>query len=155
MKNKILLISALLTITSNVIASSGSALLPYWHKDSSSSMLSALHITNTTDTSVVVYLRLKNFDGTDYDETTETSTTNFSVSNGSGDPLSTGGMTIDPNETAIINISNGSLKYGYGLIEWDSTNSHHDALIAFLRWEGTTGGSHIRNVFPVNDLKPF
>lgn len=155
MKRSISIIVFVLASSATILASSGSALLPYWHKDSATPMSSSLHITNITDSAVVVYLNLSNFDGSDYNESTEATITNFVVSNAQGDPFSTSGMTIAPGATAIININGGNLKYGHGLIEWDSSGSHPHSLVAFVRWEGMTGGNFTRTIFPVNDLKPF
>jgi hypothetical protein len=133
----------------------GGAILPAWYKDSSP-MYTSILVSNVSDEQVTVHITLYNFDGNTYTESSETGT-NISVERGfSGDPMSSGGATLQANATGELRVlGTGALKHGYGEVKWSSSGSSRVALIAFARQTVDMSNGFAFAVFPVNSFVPF
>lgn len=155
MKNVIIiLLSGIkLLFGSYAYASGGSSgIIPFWQTDANSN--TAIYVSNISNVPVTVNAVLYDQNGAIYNEGSESGNQIF----GEVGALTSGGTTVDANETIIIQINSpqNSLR-GYGLISWESTSSTSIALIANSRLQSYNNAVPINGhaVYPVNSFNPF
>lgn len=141
----------LLALSTLSFAGEGDTMVVNWLK--SSTQYTQIDLTNISDETVTVFITYYNYDGTVYNEASETGTQCSVGYSFSGDPLTTG-ATLDPDETGTIQISAvGAVKKGYAIIKWETTGSSRVALVGAVRHDNT--GTSLRGMYLLNDGQPF